>query len=94
MKSKVSSNRWLLAYTLMKNPQLQEWRGHYITVKRAGDTAAVEQTVMAKSDDKEMESLVKVNNEDNKGTPHELQVMNIDEGSVSDDNKTMLNSIV
>ena len=70
--SKVSFNRWLLAYTLMKNPQLQELRGHCIAAKKAD-----EQMVAAKVDNKEMEVL-------NEETNPELRLVNIDKESVVD----------
>ena len=44
MKSRVSFNRWLLAYTLMKNPQLQELRGHCIAAKKLTPAAADDET--------------------------------------------------
>ena len=58
----------------MKNPQLQELRGHYIAAKKA-------EMVTAKLvDNKEMEAC---NEETNPG----LQLVNIDKESVIDDNE-------
>lgn len=48
VKSKLSFNRWLVAYTLIKNPQLQELRAHCIAAKKTDD--AVDQMVMAEDD--------------------------------------------
>ena len=32
VKSRLSFNRWFLAYTLLKNPKLQKLRGHAIAI--------------------------------------------------------------
>ena len=58
----------------MKNPQLQELRGHYIAAKKAD-----EQTDTAKLvDDKETEAF-------NEAANSELHLVNIDKDSVVDD---------
>ena len=82
----------------MKNPQLQQLRGHYIAAKKEADDAIAEAddeaTAAAKADDKEMEITTTVDNKGNsERTDHGLEVTNIDEENVIDDQETMLNSI-
>ena len=36
--SRLSFNRWFVAYTLLKNPELQKLRGHAIAVSQTTDT--------------------------------------------------------
>lgn len=88
----------------MKNPQLQQLRGHYIAAKKADDAiaeaddeavATTGDEATAKAGDKEMEITVKVDNKgNNERTDQGLQVTNIDEENVIDDKETMLNAIV
>ena len=82
MKSKVSFNRWLLAYTLMKNPQLQELRGHCIAAKKATKVTPADDETETKAHNEEIDTELLWGNSDKESLT--------DKESVADDKEIVI----